>query len=147
MSSTTVWAAALASTMVVVPGCSNGDDTRGTTAPEPLPSAFYVLTAQILGPVQHDDDADMEFTLVESKGVSADLNFVRMTCSRGSSLEWGADDFDSNRVLGGTSFVFVRHYQCQGSGRPREVLIDLTDDNGYHHQVVAAPFHPDWPGA
>lgn len=128
-------------------GCGDGSDSENVTAPEPLPVASYDVTARILGPVSSDDDADMEFTLVESRGVAGALNFVRVTCSNGSSQEWGADGFDSNRVPGGASFVFVRHYKCRSSGRPREVLVDLTDDNGFHHQVKAAPFHPDWPGA
>ena len=33
------------------------------------------------------------------------------------------------------------------SGRPQEILADLTDGNGHHHRLSAAPFHPDWPGA
>lgn len=132
-------------------GCAGGEDEDdgdgNLMAPEPLPMASYVLSAKILGPVQHDDDADMEFTLVESEGVGGSVNFVRLTCSNGTSREWGAADIGDNRAPGAGTFVLVRHYLCPNSGRPREALFDVTDDNGFHHEVISAPYHPDWPGA
>jgi hypothetical protein len=110
--------------------------------------AFFDLSGRILGP--DDDDSDIEITLRETGGVAYDINFVRLTCNNRTSQEWGASTFvaelGSNRVAGGTTLVFLRHYRCPGSGRPQEILADLTDTNGHHHRVTAAPFFPGWPG-
>jgi hypothetical protein len=136
--------------LLLVTACADEpDDTL--IAPSSLPYAFFDLTGRILGPVQDDDESDIEITLKETKGVAFDINFVRLTCNNRSSEEWGASSFvlelGSNRVPGGTTLVFQRHYSCRGSGRPQEIIADLTDENGHHHRIVSAPYHPDWPGA
>jgi hypothetical protein len=107
------------------------------------------MHGQILGPVQNDDDADLQITIIESGGVAAALNFIRLTCSNNAQTEWGASSFANewgmNLIPGGTTVTLVRHYRCPASGRPRLILADLTDVNGFHHVITAAPFHPDWP--
>ena len=132
-------------------GCSDADAPPEMTAPEPLARAFFQMSARILGPVEHDDDADLRVTLHETAGVSARLNFLRLTCTNGTVREWGAGSFiaelGSNRVEGFQTLVLVRHYVCPSSSRPAKLVADLTDANGFHHVVVAVPFHPDWPGA
>jgi len=120
-------------------------------APTASVSASYQMTAVILGPVSSDDDADLQVRLREAEGVGANLNFLRLTCGNGASREWGAGAIAKvlgrNRVPGATETEIVVHYLCPNSSRPLRLLADLSDDHGFHHQVEAAPFHPDWPGA
>lgn len=123
---------------------------RPTTAPDvPAPTAGFELSGRILG--ASDDDADMELTLRETRGVAADVNFARVTCSNRAVTEWGASSFvaerGTNRIEGSSTLVFVRHYRCPASGRPSRILVDVTDVNGHHVTVESAPYHPDWPGA
>ena len=129
--------------------CSEESDPSTPTAP-PAPYAFFDLSGRILGSVAKDDDSDIEITLKETGGVAYEINFVRLTCNTRTTQEWGADtfvaDLGSNRFDGGTTLVFRRHYTCRSSGRPQEILADLTDASGHHHRVNAAPYHPDWPG-
>jgi hypothetical protein len=137
--------------LVLTAACSDEPDASTPAAPADLPYASFDLSGRILGPVESDDESDIEITLAETKGVAFDVNFVRLTCNNRASSEWGASTFvaelGSNRVAGGTRLVFRRHYACRSSGRPQEVLADLTDANGHHHRVTAAPYHPHWPGA
>lgn len=131
-------------------GAACSDEPVGSTptAAAALPYASFDLSGRILG--SSDDESDIEITLKEAKGVAFDINFVRLTCNNRASEEWGASTFvaelGSNRVAGGTTLVFQRHYTCRSSGRPQEILADLTDANGHHHRVSAAPCHPEWPG-
>ena len=139
--------------LLLLPACSGspGDPPALPSEQTALPRATVELSGRILGQAAHDDDSDIEITLEETKGVAFDVNFVRLTCSNGVSREWGATSFiaelGSNRVDGGATLVVRRHYFCPSSGRPRELLADLTDESGFHHVVIAAPYHPDWPGA
>lgn len=132
-------------------GCNESSQDTMTAAETTRPFAAFDLSGKILGPVSSDDDADMEITLRETRGVAADINFVRLTCSNRSTQEWGAatfvDERGTNRIEGSTTLVFIRHYRCPVSGRPAQIVVDLTDANGNHVWVNAAPFHPDWPGA
>lgn len=108
------------------------------------------MVAVILGLVTNDDDADMRVTLTESAGVSGRVNFLRMTCSNGTVREWGAGKIQaaagSNRAAASSNTVIVVHYTCPSSSRPRELIGDIVDDNGFQHRVTTSPFHPDWPG-
>ncbi len=128
-------------------GCADEPDSP-TPTDSALPYAFFDLSGHILGP--NDDESDIDITLKETGGVDYHINFVRLTCNNRTSQEWGASDFaaelGSNRVAGGTTLVFRRHYRCPGSARPQEILADLTDANGHPHRVTAAPHHPAWPG-
>lgn len=137
--------------LLVCLGCSNGPNLSMPAAPDALPYAAFDFRGRILGSAANDDDSDIEFTLEERNGVAFEINFVRLTCNNRASQEWGADTFvaelGSNRVAGGTTLVFQRHYRCPASGRPQEILADVTDAGGHHHRVSAAPYHPDWPGA
>lgn len=137
---------------VVCAACSDGGGDGGVQAdPVPPPRASFDVSGRILGPVQQDDDSDIELRIAETSGVAGHLNFIRLTCNNRSSSEWGAGSFiaesGTNRIGANTTLVSVRHYTCPSSGRPQEILADLDDDNGNHHQVKAAPFHPDWPGS
>lgn len=136
--------------LLLAGACSEEPESSTAPAAADLPYAFFDLSGRILGPVANDDDSDIEITLKETKGVAFDVNFVRLTCNNRASQEWGASTFvaelGSNRIPGGTTLVFRRHYTCRGSARPQEILADLTDANGHHHRVTAAPYHPDWPG-
>lgn len=140
-------------TLVVGTACSDGaDDVSSSTPTTPeLARAQFQLTARILGPVEHDDDADLRITLTETNGVAARVNFFRLTCSNGVSQQWGAGNIaaerGSNRIAGNGQLVIVRHYLCPSSSRPFRILADLTDENGFSHRVESAPYHPDWPGA
>lgn len=131
--------------------CGDEPSDSSPTAPEALPFAALDLTGRILGSAANDDDADIEITLKETNGIAFDINFFRLTCNNRSTQEWGAESFveelGSNRIPGGTTLVFQRHYTCRVSGRPQEIIVDITDQNGHHLQVNAAPYHPDWPGA
>ena len=131
-------------------GCSDGDESPAVTSSEPMARAFYDMSARILGLVEHDDDADLRITLSEKEGVAARINFLRLTCTNGSVQEWGAgslaSELGSNRIAGFAELVLVRHYFCPSSSRPARLLADIDDENGFHHQVIAVPFHPDWPG-
>jgi hypothetical protein len=131
--------------------CSDEPDGSTSTGPEVLPYAAFDLTGRILGSAANDDESDIEITLKEMKGVAFTINFVQLSCNNHVSQEWGADTFiaelGSNRVSGGSTLVFQRHYSCRSSGRPNEIVADVTDENGHHHRVNAAPYHPDWPGA
>jgi len=131
--------------------CSGEQDASTPAAPVALPYAAFDLSGRILGSAANDDDSDIEITLKETKGVAFDINFVRLTCNNRTAQEWGASSFvaelGSNRIAGFGTLVFQRHYICHSSGRPQEILADLTDANGHHHRVNAAPYHPDWPGA
>jgi hypothetical protein len=142
-------ASALSVALFLFPSCTDAP-TSSNPPPEDLPFAFYDLSGRILGPVANDDESDIEITLRETAGVAFDINFVRLTCNNRAAQEWGASDFiaelGSNRIAGGTTLVFRRHYRCPSSGRPQEILADLTDANGHPQRVTAAPFHPDWPG-
>jgi hypothetical protein len=137
--------------LLLTAGCSDEPDASTPAAPADLAYASFDFSGQILGSAANDDESDIEFTLKETKGVPFDINFVRLTCNNRASQEWGASTFaaevGSNRFAGGTTLVFRRHYTCRASGRPQEILADLTDANGNHHRVNAAPYHPDWPGA
>lgn len=129
---------------------SCSDDAAAPEAPTaPSPWAAFDISGRILGP--EDDRSDIEITLRETAGVSASLNFVRLTCSNRASQEWGAASFiaerGTNRIDALATLVFRRSYFCPSSGRPAELLADLTDANGHSIRVTAAPFHPDWPGA
>jgi hypothetical protein len=143
--------AALGFALLLCAGCADGPDPTTVTAPESLRYAAFSLSGRILGSARNDDESDIEFTLEERNGVGFEINFVRLTCNNRVSQEWGADtfvaEFGTNRVAGGTRLVFQRHYACRSSGRPQEILADLTDANGHRHRVTAAPYHPDWPGA
>lgn len=118
-------------------GAACAEDTAPSTvtAPAALPYAFFNLSGRILGSVRNDDESDIEITLEETKGVAFDINFVRLTCNNRVAQEWGAATFvselGSNRIAGGTTLVFQRHYACPSSGRPQEILADLTDANGH----------------
>jgi hypothetical protein len=137
----------LAAALLLHAGCADEPDSS-TPTEAALPYAFFDLSAHILGP--NDDESDIDITLKETGGVAYHINFVRLTCNNRTSEEWGASDFaaelGSNRIAGGTTLVFRRHYRCQSSGRPQEILADLTDANGHPHRVTAAPHHPAWPG-
>ena len=141
---------ALACVVTTVVACSDSAQTT-PTAPQKLAQARFEMTAVILGPPQNDDDADLRVTVQEMDGVGARLNFLRLTCSNGAAQEWGAGSFvselGSNRIAGKQTLVVVRHYRCPNSSRPARLLADLTDENGFHHQVITAPYHPSWPGA
>ena len=137
---------------VVCAACSNGEGDGGVQAdPVPPPRASFDVSGRILGPVQQDDDTDIELRIAETNGVAGHLNFIRLTCNNRSSSEWGAGSFiaesGTNRIGANTTLVYVRHYTCPSSGRPQEILADLDDEHGNHHQVKASPFHPDWPGS
>jgi hypothetical protein len=132
--------------------CSDGGEEGVTGAdPLPLPRASFDVSGRILGPVQSDDDSDIEFRISETSGVAGHLNFIRLTCNNRASFEWGAASFigerGTNRIEANAVVTYVRHYTCPSSGRPQEILADLDDVNGNRHQVKAAPFHPDWPGS
>jgi hypothetical protein len=120
------------------------------TAPS-MERAAFDMSARILGPVQNDDNADLRIELRETSGVAAHLNFLRLTCSNRAQQEWGAGNIaserGSNRIDGHSEVVIVRRYRCPSSGRPFRLEADLTDARGHHLTVIAAPFHPDWPGA
>ncbi len=137
--------------LLLAAACSDEAIESTPTAPAALPYASFELAGRILGSAANDDESDIEITLEETKGVAFDINFVRLTCNNRASSEWGAFTFvaelGSNRVAGATTLVFRRHYSCPSSGRPQEILADLTDANGHHHRVTAGPYHPDWPGA
>ncbi|HJS75035.1 MAG TPA: hypothetical protein VJ921_12165 [Vicinamibacteria bacterium] len=139
----------LGAALFLFASCEDEPNPSDPETPE-LPYAFFDLSGRILGPVANDDDSDIEITLRETGGVAFDINFVRLTCNNRTSQEWGASSFiaelGSNRIAGGTTLVFQRHYRCPSSGRPQEILADLTDANGHPHRINAAPFHPDWPG-
>lgn len=141
---------ALGLVLLLSAGCSEQPDASTPAAPAELPYAAFDLSGRILGSVKNDDDSDIEIALKETNGVAFNINFVRLTCNNRASSEWGAATFvaelGSNHVAGGTTLVFQRHYTCRSSGRPQEILADLTDVNGHHHRVNAAPYHPDWPG-
>jgi hypothetical protein len=130
--------------------CANEETAPDPAPPEALPYAAFDLSARILGSAANDDNSDIEITLRETKGVAFDINFVQLTCNTQVAEQWGAESFvaelGTNRIAGGTTLVFQRHYTCPNSGRPREVVADLTDENGHHLQVNAGPYHPDWPG-
>ena len=116
-----------------------------------LARAAFDMSARILGPVQNDDNAEIRIELRETNGVSARLNFLRLTCNNGAQQEWGAGNIaaerGSNRIEGGSEVVIVRRYLCPSSGRPFRLEASLEDVNGNTLTVTAAPFHPDWPGA
>jgi hypothetical protein len=141
---------ALAAALFLATACAD-EPASSTPTEAALPFAFFELSGRILGPVTSDDESDIEITLRETGGVAFDINFVRLTCNNRASQEWGASDFvaelGSNRIEGETTLVFRRHYSCRSSGRPQEILADLTDANGHPHRVSASPYHPDWPGA
>ncbi len=125
-------------------------DPLAATTPN-LQSASFEMSARILGPAQDDDDADLRIALKETNGVAARLNTLVLTCTNGVQRQWGAGSIvaerGSNRIEGNTELVVVRHYVCPSSARPSRLEALLDDENGFQHQVVAAPFHPDWPGA
>ncbi|GMR24592.1 MAG: hypothetical protein BMS9Abin37_3158 [Acidobacteriota bacterium] len=140
----------------VVVACSDStentdteSDSRALTTPE-LQASSFVMSARILGPVQNDDDADLRIELIETNGVAAHLNSLVLRCTNGVERHWGAGniaaDRGSNRIEGNSKLVIVRHYLCPSSGRPARLEAVLVDVNGFQHHVVAAPFHPDWPG-
>ena len=138
--------------LLAASGCgdSGSDEAPAPTVPVAPTRAAFTMSGRVLGPVQSDDDADMQITLTETNGVASRLNLVRLTCSNGSAQEWGAGsfvaEFGTNRLDGGTETVFVRHYVCPSSGRPARLLASLTDQTGFEVRVEAVPFHPDWPG-
>jgi hypothetical protein len=137
----------LVAALVVLASCED-ERTPSEPAPPELPYAFFDLSGRILGP--NDDDSEIEITLKETGGVAYDINYVRLTCNNRTSQEWGASSFvaelGSNRIAGGATLVFQRHYRCPGSGRPQEILADLTDANGHPHRITAAPVFTGWPG-
>jgi hypothetical protein len=140
--------AALVSFLVLlIAGCFDESAPTAAEAEAP-PRASFVLSGRIIGP--EDDDSDIELTLKETNGVAAELNFIRLTCGNHSAQEWGANSFVSergtNRIEGGSTLVFRRHYHCPASGRPQTLLADLTDGNGVHYRVEGAPYFPGWPG-
>lgn len=128
-------------------------DSGTMTMPEAMALARgeFEIAARVLGPVAHDDDADLRVSIRESNGVPGRLNFLRLTCSNGAENEWGAgviaSALGSNVMAATAETIVVVHYLCPNSSRPARILGDITDANGFHHQIVAAPFHPDWPGA
>jgi len=138
----------------VVVACSDStkDTESGLLAPTTpaLQSASFEMSASILGPVQNDDDADLRIALSETNGVAAHLNSLVLRCTNGVERQWGAGniaaDRGSNRIEGNSELVIVRHYLCPSSARPARLEAELVDANGFQHNVVAAPFHPDWPG-
>jgi hypothetical protein len=140
-------AALLGATLLLFASCEDARTPSDPSSEEP-PYAFFDLSGRILGP--SDDDSDIEITLRETAGVAYDINFVRLTCNNRTSQEWGASSFvaelGSNRIAGATTLVFQRHYRCPNSGRPQEILADLTDASGHPHRITAAPFFPGWPG-
>lgn len=128
---------------------SDESDPLASTIPS-LERSSFEMSARILGPVQHDDDADLRIALKENNGVAAHLNTLVLTCTNGVQRQWGAGSIvaerGSNLIGGNSELVIVRHYLCPTSGRPGRLEAVLTDVNGFQHQVVASPFHPDWPG-
>ena len=142
----------LVSLLTVVAACSDSQaptDTVAPTSPD-VQRASFEMSARILGPSQHDDDADLRIALKETSGVAAHLNTLLLTCTNGVQRQWGAGSIiaerGSNIIDGNTELVIVRHYLCPSSARPARLEASLADVNGFHHQVVAVPFHPDWPG-
>jgi len=125
-------------------------DSVAPTTPE-LQRSTFEMSARILGPAENDDDADLRIALRETNGVAAHLNSLVLRCTNGVERHWGAAniaaDRGSNRIEGNSELVIVRHYLCPSSGRPARLEAELVDATGFRHHVVAAPFHPDWPGA
>jgi hypothetical protein len=145
-------AALLALECVAVFAASCSDDPVTPEAPTaPLPWAAFEMSGRILGPVSQDDRSDIEITLRETAGVAASLNLVRLTCTNRATQEWGAASFvaerGTNRIDAFATLVFRRSYVCPSSGRPAELIAELTDANGHSIRITAAPYHPDWPGA
>ena len=134
--------------IVMCVGCSDSMDEVETPSPvaPSMERAAFDMHARILGPVQNDDNSDMQITLTETNGVAARLNFLRLTCNNGATQQWGAGniaaDRGSNLIEGNSEVVIVRRYLCRASGRPFRLEADLTDANGNRISVNAAPFHP-----
>ena len=142
----------LVSLLVSLVACSDAMTPSEPTTPSnpDLQKAAFEMSARILGPAQNDDDADLRIALKEVNGVAAHLNALVLTCTYGVQRQWGAGSIvaekGTNLIDGNTELVVVRHYRCPSSARPAKLEALLADVNGFQHQVVAAPFHPDWPG-
>jgi hypothetical protein len=139
--------------MAVLVACGG----NGDSAPDSVPSsptstrrASFEMTAQVLGPVEQDDESDILITIRETGGVDATLHFIRLTCTSGVQQEWGAQSFiderGSNAIRANTEVQFQRSYRCPSSARPSLVTAAFTDAAGVDHTVEAAAVHPDWPG-
>ena len=146
------WFWIMAVSVFVACSDSTGDTDSDLLAPTMLElhRASFEMSARILGPAQNDDDADLRITLSETNGVAAHLNSLVLRCTNGVERQWGAGNIvaerGSNRIEASSELVIVRHYLCPSSARPARLEAILVDDSGFQHHVVAAPFHPDWPG-
>ena len=134
--------------------CSDSTEASESVSVAPttleLQMSNFEISARILGPAQDDDDADVRIALRETNGVAAHQASLVLRCTNGVERHWGAGniaaDRGSNRIEGNTELVILRHYFCLRSGRSARLEAELVDATGFRHYMVAAPFHPDWPG-
>ena len=125
---------------VLVAGCDGGGPTSAST-PQSFPAQFELFASvnMVASMWCGDPDGDVcaiDITLREVSGkTGGSINFLRVTGSRVKEFGTAAfiNKFGTNRVEAGSQLQFT--VIVKNMGRPKQVLVQITDDTGKQHNV------------
>ncbi len=129
---------------VLVAGCDGGGGPTSASTPQSFPAQFALFAtlnglASAVGGCGDPNDLDwcvVDITLREVSGkTGGSINFLRVTGSRVKEFGTAAfiNKFGTNRVEAGSQLQFT--VIVKNMGRPKQVLVQITDDTGKQHNL------------